>query len=418
MKHAVRGVIRQKHIDSKYDDEPISFGQAVVTHHFLRAMGENQTPNTKPRRAEPEDPKYRGNFKATVPGQFGAWGGYPADYFKKSTLEARAQSTTPQDMVAVPPGPGIVQFELAEQNIMAEEQLEKGRLVNYEALKKDDSMLRKDRVGDLLSQYGDGKLFDGREEPMKAGRFIQKDQYFQHMQRFNTKKKTFDTVTGIMMEHSPQKFKSTYKDDMRQFASSPAKEQVDVDVDDYIEPGEHQFNPEARQMMPDDSRQLLSGEGRNADLQAISSAENAGAAKGSSKHPSAYGEAGRTRGGVQFQHEDTPDGDNKRRRRPMTAEEKAVRRKRAEINATTRWLPDSAFTTYFGKPPFHAYGKGNTNPSNFSQKLMTHNINAATGTYTQHGDAIDAERTKAEYAQVYDSALLAALEKNKGTRVP
>lgn len=102
----------------------------------------------------------------------------------------------------------------------------------------------------------------------------------------------------------------------------------------------------------------------------------------------------------------------------MTAEEKAVRKKRAEINATTRWLPDSAFTTYFGKPPFHAYGKGNTNPPNFSQKLMTHNVNAATGTYTQHGEAIEAETTKAEYAQVYDSALLAALDKNKGMRVP
>ena len=35
----------------------------------------------------------------------------------------------------------------------------------------------------------------------------------------------------------------------------------------------------------------------------------------------------------------------------------------AELNSTTRWLPDSAFTTYFGKPAFHLYGKGNTNPA-------------------------------------------------------
>lgn len=65
----------------------------------------------------------------------------------------------------------------------------------------------------------------------------------------------------------------------------------------------------------------------------------------------------------------------------MTAEEKALRKKRAEINATTRWLADSSFTTYFGKPPFHAYGKGNIKPANPNSKMLTHNINAATGSY-------------------------------------
>jgi hypothetical protein len=29
----------------------------------------------------------------------------------------------------------------------------------------------------------------------------------------------------------------------------------------------------------------------------------------------------------------------------------------------SRWLPDSAITTYFGKPAFHPYGNGNTNPT-------------------------------------------------------
>jgi hypothetical protein len=51
----------------------------------------------------------------------------------------------------------------------------------------------------------------------------------------------------------------------------------------------------------------------------------------------------------------------------------------AEINATTRWMADSSFTTYFGKPAFHAYGKGNTNPTNITSKFMTHNINGVTG---------------------------------------
>ena len=70
----------------------------------------------------------------------------------------------------------------------------------------------------------------------------------------------------------------------------------------------------------------------------------------------------------------------------MTAEEKALKTKTAEINATTRWLADTAFTTYFGKPAFHAYGKGNVNPTNLTQKFLTHNINACSN------------RQKAKYA--------------------
>lgn len=63
----------------------------------------------------------------------------------------------------------------------------------------------------------------------------------------------------------------------------------------------------------------------------------------------------------------------------MTASERVLHKKQAEINATTRWLADSSFTTYFGKPAFHAYGKGNIKPTNPNQKLLSHNINAVSG---------------------------------------
>ena len=49
---------------------------------------------------------------------------------------------------------------------------------------------------------------------------------------------------------------------------------------------------------------------------------------------------------------------------------------------------------------------------------MTHNINAATGSYKEREDEVEPANVKTEYAQVYDSALLAALEKTKGMRVP
>lgn len=152
-------------------------------------------------------------------------------------------------MIAVPPGPGVVQFELAEQNRMAEDQLGEGRLKNYNALKRAANEPREDHMWDLLSQYGEGKQIDPRKtrdavEPQRADRFIQKDEYFKTGRRFNTKKKTFDDVTGIIMEHSPQKFKTTYKDDLRQFSASPAKdapEGEDLDADIEPIPGEHQF---------------------------------------------------------------------------------------------------------------------------------------------------------------------------------
>lgn len=60
-----------------------------------------------------------------------------------------------------------------------------------------------------------------------------------------------------------------------------------------------------------------------------------------------------------------------------------MKRRRSEFNNSTRWLADSAFTTYFGKPAFHAYGNGNTDPAiggvNYGNNLLTHNINAECG---------------------------------------
>jgi hypothetical protein len=54
-----------------------------------------------------------------------------------------------------------------------------------------------------------------------------------------------------------------------------------------------------------------------------------------------------------------------------------------ELKLTSRQLADSAYTTYFGKPAFHAYGNGNTKPTvggiNYGQYLKTHSINPHSG---------------------------------------
>jgi hypothetical protein len=76
---------------------------------------------------------------------------------------------------------------------------------------------------------------------------------------------------------------------------------------------------------------------------------------------------------------------------------------------TTRWLPNSAFTTYFGKPAFENYGYGNTNPVYgglfYGNYMLSHNINP-----------IDGENHPDE-KQVYSSAMLKTIQRNM-TRKP
>ncbi len=83
----------------------------------------------------------------------------------------------------------------------------------------------------------------------------------------------------------------------------------------------------------------------------------------------------------------------------MTKEEKrSIKEKMKKLKLEGRLLPDSAMTTYFGKPAFHAYGNGNTRPASggvvYGQYLKTHNINPHSGDNMPHK------------AQVYSRALV------------
>jgi len=79
-----------------------------------------------------------------------------------------------------------------------------------------------------------------------------------------------------------------------------------------------------------------------------------------------------------------------------------------KLNETTRWLPDSAFTTFFGKPAWHAYGMGNTKPVYggpiYGNYLLSHNINPESGV------------NKPNYRQTYQCAGMHSF--GKGDRVP
>ena len=84
--------------------------------------------------------------------------------------------------------------------------------------------------------------------------------------------------------------------------------------------------------------------------------------------------------------------------------------RKSKFNNTTRWLADSAFTTYFGKPAFHSYGRANVKPAiggvRYGQSMLTHNINPESGD------------NNPLYQQVYDTALEKGKTKTQGLRVP
>lgn len=71
---------------------------------------------------------------------------------------------------------------------------------------------------------------------------------------------------------------------------------------------------------------------------------------------------------------------------------------------TTKWLPNSAFTTYFGKPAFENYGYGNTKPVYgglfYGNYMLSHNINPMDG------------GNRPETKQVYSSAMLKTIQRN------
>eukprot|EP00352_Strombidinopsis_acuminata_P003643 CAMPEP_0176403308 /NCGR_PEP_ID=MMETSP0126-20121128/49994_1 /TAXON_ID=141414 ORGANISM="Strombidinopsis acuminatum, Strain SPMC142" /NCGR_SAMPLE_ID=MMETSP0126 /ASSEMBLY_ACC=CAM_ASM_000229 /LENGTH=118 /DNA_ID=CAMNT_0017781487 /DNA_START=758 /DNA_END=1114 /DNA_ORIENTATION=+ len=89
--------------------------------------------------------------------------------------------------------------------------------------------------------------------------------------------------------------------------------------------------------------------------------------------------------------------------------EAEMKKKTSEFLNTTRWLPDSAFTTYFGKPAFHAYGKGNVKPTVggciYGQQMLSHNINPECGDHMP------------QYQQVYNNAVSEGKRRTKGLRV-
>ena len=80
-----------------------------------------------------------------------------------------------------------------------------------------------------------------------------------------------------------------------------------------------------------------------------------------------------------------------------------------QLYNTTRWLPNSAFTTYFGKPAFENYGYGNTNPVYgglfYGNYMLSHNMNP-----------IDGPNHPPE-KQVYSSAMMKSCQR-KGIRRP
>ena len=81
-------------------------------------------------------------------------------------------------------------------------------------------------------------------------------------------------------------------------------------------------------------------------------------------------------------------GPGSRNKKRKLKEQKYANEEIAQLSRVTRWLPSTSFATYFGKPPFHPYGNGNTNPTNggtvYGSYMMTHNIGPQEGGNNPH----------------------------------
>ncbi|CAG9334256.1 unnamed protein product [Blepharisma stoltei] len=105
-------------------------------------------------------------------------------------------------------------------------------------------------------------------------------------------------------------------------------------------------------------------------------------------------------------------------KRPSSAkpiDNEAMRKERQDarikkLNQTTRWLPNSAFTTYFGKPAFENYGQGNINPTYgglmYGNYMKSHNIAPHEG------------QNNPQYSQVYFTAEKTASRKKPRSPEP
>lgn len=109
---------------------------------------------------------------------------------------------------------------------------------------------------------------------------------------------------------------------------------------------------------------------------------------------------------------------SKKSAKRQTTEEKIEKNKEPTISQinrlkkfynTTRWLPNSSFTTFLGRPAFENYGYGNTKPVYgglfYGNYMLSHNINPV------DGPNIPSEK------QVYASSMLKA-SKNLNPRKP
>lgn len=74
---------------------------------------------------------------------------------------------------------------------------------------------------------------------------------------------------------------------------------------------------------------------------------------------------------------------NFKERELTSAERNNVQTKIKDLKMKGRLMPDSALTTYFGKPAWHTYGNGNVDPGQggliYGDYMKTHNINPHSG---------------------------------------
>eukprot|EP00347_Sterkiella_histriomuscorum_P002000 403369862 len=339
LKRSVSQAIKQVLVDSKYTDEPISFGQAVVTHHFLTQLAKDQQQINHGQSVQNKHQLSSNQNSTSLPV-------HPSQHISNLNQSIHTQMGELQNKQNHPSH--VVQFDLLQQ-----------------------------------------------QEPEFKTNFGRKKLKFEEEAR----------------SRSPSKWKTEQRDNFRYFVDSPDKQnnkennnkdsQFDgrggVGRDSSNKTGSIQDNLNG----PKNNQGLVIDD-YFADQHGQVSIEN--------EEGNLAGKSVRINQGNG--NELTKQG-GKSLKRPQSAQklkEKNMDKRIGNLNSTTRWLPDSAFTTYFGKPAFHLYGKGNTNPAVggniYGQYMLTHNVNPESGEHLP------------QFQQTYDTAIKKGMTLTHGLRVP
>ncbi|CDW78051.1 UNKNOWN [Stylonychia lemnae] len=372
LKKSVSQAIKQVLVDSKYTDEPITFGQAVVTHHFLTQVQQQELKQQQIQQQHMINPYLPLHQQSSQQVQ---------NHHNEPILQSQHINMLNQSISSHINDNKVHHSQVVQFDLLQQQQPEFKAHFGRKKIKFEEEAKN---IKDVF-QWDDGQTESFRKTKMQE------------------------------LQRSPSRWKTENRDTYRYFVDSPKKKDPN-DNSNKVEGGriaqQNQNQIGGTGGVHPNQQYNQSSQGRLADEYGHYNIEDDDN-KNHTKSVRIVNQGDGENGDPNLSSKNDKNKKQKNPKRSASAQkskQKNMDGRIANLNSTTRWLPDSAFTTYFGKPAFHLYGKGNTNPAVggnvYGQYMLTHNVNPESGEHLP------------KYQQTYDTALNKGLSKNNGVRVP